>query len=111
MQTLRQIYTMIFSQTIDSIDSEITALLAQVEAKKEQQNQLIELDALTGSTLEGLADVLSKIQCSAPNEIASLKSAVLSLFDDSDDGDDGGNQPHSPTPDPDDSEFELLCLN
>jgi hypothetical protein len=89
---------MLFSQTIDSIDSEITALLAQVEAKKQQQNQLIELDALTGSTLEGLADVVSKIQCSAPAAIASLKVAVLTLFDDGDDGSGGGNQPHSPTP-------------
>ena len=102
---------MLFSQTIDSIDSEITALLAQVEAKKQQQNQLIELDALTGSTLEGLADVVSKIQCSAPAAIASLKAAVLTLFDDGDDGSGGGNQPHSPTPEPDDSEPELLCIN
>ena len=53
---------MLFSQTIDNIDSEITALLAQVEAKKQKQTQLIELDALTGSTLEGLADVVFQIQ-------------------------------------------------
>jgi hypothetical protein len=36
---------------------------------------------------------------------------VLTLFDDGDDGSGGGNQPHSPTPEPDDSEPELLCLN
>jgi hypothetical protein len=44
---------MLFSQTIDYIDSEIAALLAEVEAKKQQQSQLIELDALTDSTLQG----------------------------------------------------------
>jgi hypothetical protein len=87
---------MLFSQTIDNIDSEITALLARVEAAKQRQTQLIELDALTDHTLEGLADVVSKIQCNAPDAIASLKSAVLGLFDD---GNDGGNQPTDPTPD------------
>jgi hypothetical protein len=83
---------MLFSQTIDNIDSEITALLAQVEVAKQRQTQLIELDALTDHTLEGLADVVSKIQCSAPDAIASLKSAVLGLFDSGDDG----NQPTDP---------------
>lgn len=101
---------MLFSQTIDNIDSEITALLAQVEAAKQRQTQLIELDALTDHTLEGLADVVSKIQCSAPDAIASLKSAVLKLFG-TDDGNDGGNQPIDPMPDTDPDEPELLCLN
>jgi len=58
---------MIFSQTIDKIDRELTALLAQVEAKKQKQTQLIELDALTDHSLEELAHVVSKIQCSAPD--------------------------------------------
>jgi hypothetical protein len=89
---------MLFSQTIDNIDSEITALLAQVEVAKQRQTQLIELDALTDHTLEGLADVVSKIQCNAPDAIASLKSAVLNLFG-TDDGNDGGNQPTEPAPD------------
>ena len=102
---------MLFSQTIDNIDSEITALLAQVEAAKQRQTQLIELDALTDHTLEGLADVVSKIQCNAPDAIAQLKSAVLTLFDSGDDGNDGGNQPTDPTPDTDPDEPELLCLN
>jgi hypothetical protein len=111
---------MLFSQTIDNIDSEITALLAQVEVAKQRQTQLIELDALTDHTLEGLADVVSKIQCNAPDAIcasqqrfaiASLKSAVLTLFDSGDDGNDGGNQPTDPMPDTDPDEPELLCLN
>ncbi|HEY9819925.1 MAG TPA: hypothetical protein V6D35_03980 [Candidatus Sericytochromatia bacterium] len=38
---------MLFSQTLDAIDLEISELNAQIEAKKQQQTQLIELDALT----------------------------------------------------------------
>jgi hypothetical protein len=90
---------MLFSQTIDGIDSEISELLAQVEAKKQKQSQLIELDALTDNTLEGLADVLSKIKYNAPDAIASLKSAVMGLFPN--DGNDGGDQ-REPSPEPDD---------
>jgi hypothetical protein len=90
---------MIFQSTIDNIDSEISQLLARVEVAKQRQTQLIELDALTDHTLEGLADVVSKIQCSAPDAIASLKTAVLTLFDSGDDGNDGGNQPTEPAPD------------
>ena len=111
LQTLTDLHRMLFSQTIDNIDSEITALLAQVEAAKQRQTQLIELDALTDHTLEGLADVVSKIQCSAPDAIASLKTAVLTLFNSGDDGDDGGNQPTDPMPDTDPDEPELRCLN
>ncbi len=61
---------MLFSQTIVSIDSEITALLAQVEAKKQRQSQLLELDTLTDNTLGQLGDVVSKIGHYAPNAIA-----------------------------------------
>jgi len=93
---------MIFQSELTNIDSEITALLARVEAAKQRQTQLIELDALTDHTLEGLADVVSKIQGSAPDAIASLKSAVLTLFDSNDDGNDSVNQPTDPTPDLDD---------
>jgi hypothetical protein len=100
---------MIFQSELTNIDTEITALLAQVEAAKQRQTQLIELDALTDHTLEGLADVVSKIQCSAPDAIASLKTAVLRLF--GNDGNDGGNQPTDPMPDTDPDEPELLCLN
>jgi len=85
---------MIFQSQLINIDSEISQLLAQVEAAKQRQSQLIELDVLTDSTLEGLADVVCKIQYSAPEAIASLKSAVLNLF-----GSDGGNKLTDPTPD------------
>jgi hypothetical protein len=98
---------MLFSQTIDhinteihDIDRQIAILLAQIEAQKQRKTQLFELDALTDHTLEGLADVVSKIQCSAPDAIASLKTAVLKLFG-TEDGNDGGNQPTEPTPDND----------
>lgn len=101
---------MIFQSTIDQIDAEISQLLAALEAKKQRQCQLLELDSLTDHTLEGLAAVVSKTAHYAPNAIASLKSAVLELFG-TDDGNDGGNQPTEPTPDDDPDEPELLCLN
>jgi len=108
---------MLFSQTIDhinteihDIDRQIAVLVAQIEAQKQRKTQLFELNALTDHTLEGLADVVSKIQSSAPDAIASLKTAVLKLFC-TEDGNDGGNQPTDPTPDTDPDEPELLCLN
>jgi hypothetical protein len=110
---------MIFQTELTNINSEITALLAQVEAKKQRQSQLIELDELTDSTLAGLANVVSKIGDHAPKAITQLKSAVLTLFDSGDNGtgDDGGNEQTDPTPDSDptprvdNSEPELFCFN
>jgi hypothetical protein len=104
---------MIFQNSIDQIDLEVSELLAQVEAKKQRQSQLIELEALTDDTLEGLAAVVSKIACYEPDAIASLKTAVLGLFDgDNGIGDDSGNQPTDPTPNNgDDGEPELIALN
>jgi hypothetical protein len=68
------------------------------------------------SDLSSLRLLVDKCKEVAPGAIASLKSAVLNLFDGGDDGNDGGNQSTDPTPDTDptdsdDDEFELLCLN
>ncbi|HEY9707010.1 MAG TPA: hypothetical protein V6D48_02270 [Oculatellaceae cyanobacterium] len=102
---------MIFQSDIENIDSQISQLLAQVEAKKQRQTELLKLDALTDSTLGQLGDVVSKIGHYAPDAIATLKSAVLRVFpDDGNNESDGGSQPIKPTPEPDD-EPELLCLN
>jgi hypothetical protein len=51
------------------------------------------------SDLSSLRLLVDKCKEVAPNAIASLKSAVLTLFDNGDDGNDGGNQPTDPTPD------------
>jgi hypothetical protein len=91
---------MIFQNTIDHIDTEVTELLSQIEDLKRHQAQLIELDTLTDSTLGQLGDVVSKIGDYAPDAIASLRNAVLNLFDSGDSGNGGGNdQPTDPTPD------------
>ncbi len=91
---------MIFQNTIDHIDTEVTELLSQIEDLKRHQAQLIELDTLTDSTLGQLGDVVSKIGDYAPSAIASLRNAVLNLFDSGDSGNGGGNdQPTDPTPD------------
>jgi hypothetical protein len=54
------------------------------------------------SDLSSLRLLVDKCKEVAPNAIASLKSAVLTLFDSNDDGNDSGNQPTDPTPDLDD---------
>jgi hypothetical protein len=63
------------------------------------------------SDLTSLKLLVDKCKELAPSTIASLKNAVLNLFDSGDDGNDGRNQPTDPTPQPDDDEPELLCLN
>lgn len=90
---------MLFSQTIDTIDIEINQLHAQIEAKKQHQSLLIELNALTDGILEQLGDVVSKIKHHAPDATSSLRETILSLLDDEDSGSDGGNQPTEPSPD------------
>jgi hypothetical protein len=72
---------------------------------------LLAVQQQADSDLSSLKLLLSKCKEVAPSAIASLKSAVLTLFADGNDGSDGGNQPHVPTTGPDESEFELLCLN
>jgi hypothetical protein len=103
--------TMIFQSELSTIDTELSQLQALLDAKRQQRSLFEELDAETNAAIEMVALLKTKIEAVSCDAIASLKTAVLTLFDDGDDGSDGGNQPHSPTPDPDDSEFELLCLN
>jgi hypothetical protein len=80
---------MIFQSDIASIDNEINQLLAQVEAARQKQAQLTELDALTDNSLTQLKTVVSKIECYDKSAIANLKNAVLGLFGTDDDS---GNQ-------------------
>jgi hypothetical protein len=90
---------MLLSQTIDTIDQEINQLMAQIEAKKQRQSQLIELDALTDDVLEQLGNVVSKIKHHAPEATTCLRETVLNLLNDGDSDSGGGNQPTSPEPD------------
>jgi hypothetical protein len=90
---------MLLSQTIDTIDHEINQLIAQIEAKKQRQSQLIELDALTDDVLEQLGNVVSKIKHHAPEATTCLRETVLSLLNEEGGDSDNGNQPTSPAPD------------
>jgi hypothetical protein len=90
---------MLLSQTIDTIDHEINQLMAQIEAKKQRQSQLIELNTLTNDVLEQLGNVVSKIKHHAPEATTSLRETVLSLLNDEGGDSDSDNQPTSPTPD------------
>jgi hypothetical protein len=101
--------TGIFDRQIESIDSEIAQLQALIEAQAQRQNQLIDLQAVAESALESLSTAVSKINSSEPDAIASLKSAVLTLFD-SNSGNDGGDQPE-PSPDPDDKPDTAIIVS
>jgi hypothetical protein len=90
---------MLLSQTIDTIDHEINQLMAQIEAKKQRQSLLIELDTLTDDVLEQLGNIVFKIKHHAPEATTSLRETVLSLLNDEGGDSDSGNQPTSPTPD------------
>jgi hypothetical protein len=85
----------------------------ELAAKREAlAESLLAFQQQADSDLSSLRLLVDKCKEVAPNAIASLKFAVLTLFDSDDDGnDDGAHQPTDPTPDTDDDDFELLCLN
>ena len=112
----------IFEAELTKIDAELLQLQALLEAKRQKQSLLQELEKETSATIGTFAQLKIKIQAVSSEAIASLKSAVLNLFDDG--NGDGGNQPTEQTPDTDptgqtgpvaeaddDDDFELLCLN
>jgi hypothetical protein len=72
---------------------------------------LLTVQQQADSDLSSLKQLVGKCKEVAPSAIATLKTAVLNLFSDGDGGNDGGNQPTEPTPNPDDDEPELICLN
>jgi hypothetical protein len=105
---------MILAQQLTTLDTEITQLQALIEAKRQQQEQLAQLDIQTGDALGLIKVCLEDLGKVAPDVIASLKIAVLELFANGDNGtgDDGGNQPTDPTPNRgDDGEIEIIALN
>ncbi len=99
---------MIFQSELINIDTELINLEMMLKAKQQQREFFQQLQTQADECLKGLSRVVSHAKESG-SAIASLKSAVLTLFDSGDNGNDGGNQPTDPTPDPD--EPELLCLN
>jgi hypothetical protein len=102
---------MIFQSQLSTLDTELSQLQALLDAKRQQRSLFEQLDAETNTVIEAVALLKTKIEAVGNDAIASLKSAVLTLFDSGDGGNDGGNQPTHPTPGPDDDEPELLCLN
>ena len=90
---------MILAQQLSTIDSEISRLQSLIETKRQQQEQLAQLDKQTGDALTLIKVCLEDLGKAAPDAIASLKTAVLTLFDRGDDGNDGGNQPTDIPPD------------
>jgi len=85
---------MLLFQSLENIDQEISQLYALIETKKAYQATLIELDAKADDLLEQLGELVAKVKYHAPDEIGSLRNAVLNLFD----GDDNNNHPTDSTP-------------
>jgi hypothetical protein len=102
---------MIFQLDIATLDTELSQLQALLDTKRQQRSLFEELDAETNAAIGMVALLKTKIEAVSSDAIASLKSAVLTLFESGDGGNGDGNQPIDPTPEPDDDEPELLCLN
>jgi preprotein translocase subunit YajC len=91
---------MIFQSELTNLDSELSQLQALLSAKQQQRNLYNQLQQQTEGYLVGLAKLKDQVaETVGGGAIASLKSAVLTLFDAGDSGNDGGNQPIEPTPD------------
>lgn len=78
----------IFKPEVSTLESQVAALQAQIAAHTERISLLNETELLAGDSLEALKGAIEKVSSLAPDAIASLKSAVMSLFtgNDSDDG-------------------------
>jgi len=79
---------MLLSQEIDHINWEINQLLAQIEAKTQHQNQLIQLEAIADDILSQMGNLAAKIKQHAPQALASFRSTILNLLNNEDDGKD-----------------------
>lgn len=111
---------MIFQLELTTLDTKLSQLQALLSAKQQQRNLYNQLQQQTEGYLVGLAKLKNQIaETVGGSAIASLKSAVLTLFDPGDHGDSGGNQPIDPTPDddpvpgcePEDDDFDIIALN
>lgn len=76
---------MILQSELTTLDSEIAQLQALIESKRQQQEVLYSVENLASEALSRLTQTLFKIEEVAPAALASLKSAVLELFDGGDD--------------------------
>jgi hypothetical protein len=90
----------IFAPEITALDAELIRLQELMESKRQEQTLLKELGFEANSTINAIASLKQKVAAVKVDAIASLKSAVLSLFTDGGD-DGGGNQPTDPTSTPD----------
>jgi hypothetical protein len=111
---------MIFQSELSNLDSELSQLQALLSAKQQQRNLYNQLQQQTEGYLVGLAKLKDQIaETVGGGALASLKSAVLNLFDPGDHGEFGGNEPTTPTPDDspapeadqEDDDFDIIALN
>jgi hypothetical protein len=94
---------MIFQSELTNLETELSQLEMMLTAKRQQLGFFQNLQTQADECLEKLSRVVNHAkESTAHGAIASLKTAVLTLFADGDGSNDGGgNQPTDPTPDPD----------
>jgi hypothetical protein len=68
---------MILQPKLTNLETEIAQLQALIEAKRQQQEHLVQIDRQTGDTLTLIKICLEDLGKAAPDAIASLKSAVF----------------------------------
>ncbi len=73
---------MIFQTELTTLDAELSQLQALLDAKRQQHSLLEELEVETNAALGAVALLKAKIEVVSCDAIASLKTAVLTLFDD-----------------------------
>ncbi len=88
----------IFQPEVSALESQVAALQAQIAAHAERITLLNETEAVAGGSLEALKGAIQKVTALAPDAIASLKSAVLNLFQGGSNDDGNSNQPVPPAP-------------
>lgn len=100
----------LFKLEIGTLESQVAALQSQIAQVQQRIAVLGECELETDGAIQALTSAVQKVGALAPDAIATLKSAVVALFNsgDSDQGEDKGDggQPLNPAPTPDPTEGE-----
>lgn len=84
----------IFQTETTALESQVIALQAQIATHTARISLLNETELLAGGSLQSLKDAINKVSALAPDAIANLRVAVLSLFSGNDSSNDSnGDDP------------------
>ena len=86
----------IFQPEISSLESQVTALQAQIALAQQRISHLSEAESVADGAIQSLQTALQKVTALAPSAIATLRQTVMNLFNSDGDASDDGNQPITP---------------